>query len=169
MDAREFIQYQFGQVRRLCTAPLQELDEAHVNWAPPGTANAIGAILLHQAGVEDAIVHRLCQGQPSLWDRDGWAARVGVERVPGRDGGWREACGSLALEPVLAYRDAVWAATDAYLAALTDDELRREVRSPFGGQRPIADILALVAVHGPFHAGEVSALKGVQGGRGLPF
>jgi hypothetical protein len=169
MEAREFIQYQLARSRMLCDAALHELDEAQANWVPPGTANAIGATFLHQAGVEDALVHRLCLGQPTLWDRDGWAARVGVAQVPGRGGGWREAAGNLALGPVREYRAAVWAASDAYVAGLTDEELRRETRSPFGGQCSIAEILAIVCAHGPFHAGEIAALKGIQGAQGIPF
>lgn len=169
MDAREYLQYQVARSRMLCDATLQTLDQAQADWVPPGTANAIGVTLLHQAGVEDAIIHRLCLGGPTLWDRDAWAGRVGAAQLPGHAGGWREAAGKLALGPVLDYRAAVWAATDAYLAALTDEELRREVPSPFGGQSPIAGILAILVVHGPFHAGEIAALKGIQGEQGLPF
>jgi hypothetical protein len=52
---------------------------------------------------------------------------------------------------------------------LTDEELRREMPWPFGGTRPVADPLALIVVHTVSHAGEVSALKGVQGIAGIPF
>jgi hypothetical protein len=170
MDARDFLQRQFSEVRRLGGAPVQEITEEQVNWAPPGTANIISAILLHQAGTEDAIIQRALRGEPRIWERDGWAEKTGVAMTPGRTGGWDE-CKEQAvpLAPVLAYADAVHAATDAYLAALTDEELSREVPWPFGGTRTVADMLALAAVHAVFHAGEVSALKGVQGGQGIPF
>ena len=33
----------------------------------------------------------------------------------------------------------------------------------------MADALTLVVAHGIHHAGEVAALKGVQGAKGMPF
>jgi uncharacterized damage-inducible protein DinB len=90
--------------------------------------------------------------------------------TPGGRGGWEELKGqAVALAPIQAYAAAVQAETDAYLASLTDEELRREMPWPFGGTRTVADFLALLVVHTVFHAGEVSALKGVQGVRGIAF
>jgi hypothetical protein len=170
MEARDYLQRQFSEVRRLAGAPMQELTEECVNWEPPGTANVVSAILLHQAGTEDAIVQQALRGEPRIWDRDDWAEKTGVALVPGRRGGWQELKGqTVALAPIQAYAAAVHAATDAYLAALTDAELSREVPWPFGGTRTVADMLALLVVHTVFHAGEVSALKGVQGVQGIPF
>ncbi|MGI8856926.1 MAG: DinB family protein [Thermomicrobiales bacterium] len=170
MDAQDFLQRQFSEVRRLSGAPLQEITDDHVNWAPPGTANVISATLLHQAGIEDAVVQQRLQGKPRIWERDGWAEKTGVAMVPGSGGGWEELKGqTVALAPIQAYAAAVHAATDAYLASLTDEELRREMPWPFGGTRTVADFLALIVVHTVFHAGEVSALKGVQGVQGIAF
>jgi uncharacterized damage-inducible protein DinB len=170
MDARDYLQRQFSEVRRLAGAPVIEITDEQVNWMPPGTANAIGATLLHQAGTEDAIVQRALRGEPRIWERDGWAEKTGVAMLPGQRGGWEEMKGqTVSLAPIQAYAAAVHAATDAYLASLTDAELRREMPWPFGGTRTVADFLALVAVHTVFHAGEVSALKGVQGAQGIPF
>ncbi len=170
MDAQDFLQRQFSEVRRLAGAPMQEITEEHVNWAPPGTANVISATLLHQAGIEDAIVQQRLRGEPRIWERGGWAEKTGIAMVPGSGGGWEELKGqAVALTPIQAYAAAVHAATDAYLTSLTDAELRREMPWPFGGTRTVADFLALLVVHTVFHAGEVSALKGVQGAQGIAF
>ena len=170
MDAQGYLQRQFSEVRRLSGAPMQEITEEQVNWTPPGTANVISAILLHQAGTEDAIVQQRLRGEPRVWERDGWAERTGVAMTPGGRGGWEELKEqTVALAPIQAYATAVHAATDAYLASLTDEELRREMPWPFGGTRTVADFLALLVVHTVFHAGEIAALKGVQGAQGIPF
>ena len=170
MDARDYLQRQFSEVRRLSGAPVQEISEEQMNWAPPGTANVISAILLHQAGTEDAIVQQRLRGEQRIWERENWAEKTGIAMTPGRGGGWEELKGqAVALAPIQAYAAAVHAATDTYLAALTDEELRREMPWPFGGTRTVADFLALLAVHTVFHAGEVSVLKGVQGAQGIPF
>jgi hypothetical protein len=170
MDAREYLQRQFAVMRQVADAPLQEITEEQVNWVPPGTANVISAILVHRAGVEDGIVQQRLRGEPRVWERDGWAAKTGVETLPGQNGGWEELKGqTIALAPVQAYAAAVHAATDTYLASLTDEDLRREMPWPFGGTGTVADYLALVVVHTALHAGEISALKGVQGAKGFPF
>jgi hypothetical protein len=57
---------------------------------------------------------------------------------------------------------------DEYIATLTDEELARKVQS-IGGEQPIASVLALIVIHAAGHYGEVAALKGAQGGKGLPF
>lgn len=170
MDAREYLQRQFSEVRRLSGAPMQEITEEHLNCVPPGTANVISAILLHQAGTEDRIIQRALRGEPTLWERDGWAEKTSVATMPGRAGGWEELkTQTVALAPIRAYAAAVQEATETYLASLTDEALSREVPWPFGGTRAAADMLALLVVHTVFHAGEVSALKGVQGAAGIPF
>ena len=63
---------------------------------------------------------------------------------------------------------AVRAETDAYLAGLTPEELDRKVTT-FMGELPVGAVLALFIGHQAHHLGEVSALKGAQGVKGLPF
>ena len=144
MDAREYLQRQFSEVRRLAGAPLQEITDAHVNWVPPGTANVIGATLLHQAGIEDGIIQQRLRGEPRIWERDGWAEKTGVATLPHSRESWEALKGqAVALAPIQSYAAAVHAATETYLASLTDEELRREMPWPFGGTRTVADFLAL--------------------------
>jgi hypothetical protein len=66
------------------------------------------------------------------------------------------------ITPLLEYQQQVWAATDAYLANLAPAELERMVKFA-GGERSLADMLMLTASHTLGHAGEISALKGIQG------
>ena len=71
-------------------------------------------------------------------------------------------------QKLLDYAAAVGAATDNYIATLTTKELDRLV--PIMGQEwPVADVLALLVVHASGHLGEIAALKGIQGVKGLPF
>ena len=55
---------------------------------------------------------------------------------------------------------------DAYLATLTAAELDRKVAFA-GGERTVAEMLLLAASQSLSHAGEIAALKGVQGAKGL--
>lgn len=61
------------------------------------------------------------------------------------------------------------AATDAFLLEAPDDLLEKAMETPMGEQRAI-DMLANVGVaHAASHWGEIAALRGVQGEKGLPF
>ncbi len=169
MDVKQYIRTQFAACRRVVDAVTADLTDEMTGWMPPGNANPIGATLVHLINAEDSFVQKSFQGKPLIWDSGAWGERMGLGMLPGRGGGWDEARGKqLCVESLLAYQQAVRAETDAYLANLTPAELCREVDFA-GRQRPVGDVLALLVAHTAHHAGDISAIKGVQGAKGLPF
>ena len=94
MNAIEFIHLQFEGLRQLTSATLAGLTEEQLNWSPPGTANSIKVTLLHSVAGEDRFIQGVIMGKPTLWENQGWGARVGVENPPGGGGagGHREPC-----------------------------------------------------------------------------
>ena len=168
MDAREYIRRQFVALRRLQDGVMQGTTDEQFNWTPPGTANPIRVAFVHLVSGEDAFIGAI-GGRERLWDSGGWAAKVGISAPPGRGQGWEELkAATIPVAPVLEYAAAARAATEAYLATLTPEELDRPV-TIFGGERTVADILALLVVHTTGHLGEIAAIKGSQGVQGLPF
>jgi uncharacterized damage-inducible protein DinB len=169
MDALEIIRRQIAGARRLTDAVMQDTTEAQFNWLPPGMANSMKAALLHALASEDRYIQVLIQGKPRLWETGGWSAKIGLAVPPGRDGGWEEIkAATVTIAPVLAYAAAVRAATDAYVATLTAGELERAVQW-MDQTRQVADLLVMQANHIASHAGEMAAIKGMQGVKGLPF
>jgi len=167
MDTIEFIRQLVAAVRRQTDESMKELTVEQFNWTPPGTANPISAIFVHLLNSEDAFVQTQMQGKPKIWDEGGWAEKTGVKVPPGYSGGWEEVKHmTLALEPILAYQQAVRAATDAYLNKLTPGELDRVVKTA-RGDRSLATIFTLVVNHALIHSGEIGALKGIQAGKAL--
>jgi hypothetical protein len=67
------------------------------------------------------------------------------------------------------FAKAVYANTDAYLATLSDADLERKIQGPAGETTLGWFLTTILATHFPGHAGEIAALKGVQGMKGLPF
>ena len=66
----------------------------------------------------------------------------------------------------------VYAATDAYLATLSDADLDRDLDlSAVGfGQQKLGWMLNLLLInHVGTETGEISVLKGIQGAKGYPF
>ena len=170
MEIREYVLQQIAGARRLFDAAMQDTTDDQLNWTPPAdTVNPISVTALHVLGSEDVFIQQILLGQPRLWESEGWANKIGVAEPPGRGGGWAEVRNAtISVEAVLAYQAALRAATDAYLAALTAEELDRPV-NVMGGQRPVATVLTLLAHHACSHAGEIATVKGMQGIKGLPF
>lgn len=168
MDAKEYLIRQFRWLRRQSDSVLLDTTDEHFNWTPPGTVSSISAIFVHMLAVEDAYIQEAILGQPRLWDAQGWEDRIG-SRAPWRGENWDDIRGKqLTLEDAAQFQMVVRAATDAYLESLTPEELDRRVNF-LDKERRVADVLAMLVVHNLGHAGEIAALKGIQGVAGLSF
>ena len=168
METIVYIQKQFASVKRQFDGVMQETTEEQINWTPPGTANAIGITLVHLAGTLDNAFQCILQGQPLLWDSGQWGEKLGLSGLPGRVHGWDEIKSKhLALGAVMEYVKTVFAGVDASLAGLTAADLERLVTF-YGNERPVADLLVMQFAHALIHTGEIAALKGMQGVKGLP-
>jgi hypothetical protein len=155
----------------LIDATMGSVTDTQFNWTPPGTVNPIQTALLHMVGGEDFFVQQILQGRPLLWQTQGWGEKIGVAEPPRPGGDWTATkTKPLPLGEILAYQASVRAATDAYLAKLSPDVLDKPATFP-GYPRPVTmgDVLTILGGHIAFHAGEISAVKGVQGEKGLPF
>lgn len=147
---------------------MMDVTDEQFNWTPPGTVSSIRAIFLHMLTIEDGYVQHTLLNQPRIWEVQGWQARLG-SRAPWRGESWDDLEEvTLTLEQVAEFQLVVREATNAYVARLTDEDLDRRVEFE-GRERRIADVLSMLVVHNLSHAGEIAALKGVQGAAGLSF
>ena len=136
---------------------------------PPGMAHPFGELVAHVLQAEDMIISGMLQGQPSVWERDGWEGKLGIPNVAMHTQEMaRGFKGDVhALQP---YKEAVFASTQAYLDSLTDADLDREVEGGGGGPMTVVDAITNALVGNNLaHTGEISALKGVQGAKGYAF
>jgi hypothetical protein len=169
MDAAEFVRQQVAESRSLSDAAMSDLTDEQFNWLPPGTMNPIKAIYLHMASAEDSFVQKHLRGKTMVWTGGEWAAKLGFAQPPGRGQGWEPfRSAHLAVGPARAYAEEVCQATNDYLVRLTAEELDRPV-SFYGRDWTVARVLALLVTHTACHAGEIAAVKGIQGVKGLPF
>ena len=169
MNVIEYIQREMASVRRSVDRTMKDVTDELFNWAPPGSANTISATFTHLMSVEDNFIQKILQGKPSVWESGSWTEKTGVQKPPsiGEDwSGFKHR--QIAIQPLLDYEAAVWAATDAYLTKLTEEELDRKVKFA-GGERTVADMLLLSSSQSHSHMGEIAVLKGIQGVKGMPF
>jgi hypothetical protein len=169
MNVIEYIQFEVAGTRRAIERTMKDMTPELFNWAPPGTANTISATFTHLMNVEDNFIQMNIQGKPSVWESGGWSKKTGIQKPPsiGEDwSGFKQQ--QITIQPLLDYKAAVWAATDTYLATLTIEELDRKVKFA-GGERTVAEMLILSSSQSHGHTGEIAALKGIQGAKGLPI
>lgn len=144
---------------------LAGVDDALANDVPPGgKVNTIGAMYGHVVTGEDYFVNVLLKGgaplmmsvnpgmsePPPMGKWDEWGHRVKTNIAAQR-----------------AYAQKVYAASDAYLATLTDEDLAEETQTPVGAM-PLGAFIGLWILNAHSHAGEISTLKGLKGLQGYP-
>ncbi len=138
-----------------------------VNKTQPGQANTIGAIYAHAVMSLDMFYNLALQEGTQVFVTSGYAERLGVSDP--NPNNWESRTAIIWDISILhSYARAVYDSIHAYLARLTEEELGRTF-ALFDQDTTVADTIALATWHTALHAGEISALKGVNEVKGLPF
>ncbi|MGB8645848.1 MAG: DinB family protein [Anaerolineae bacterium] len=168
MKTVDLLREQIKQSHEWFAQTAADVTPEQAHWIPPGIANPLGAIYAHAIAAEDVIVNAVLKGGQPLY-ATAFAGRSGISEPQLRaEFEWARRV-KVDLPALREYTQAVWAATDAYIASLTDADLDRIVETTLG-KLPVSWILSnLVLAHVHNMMGEVSVLKGVQGAKGYPF
>jgi hypothetical protein len=160
----------FAMAHEYCEGTLEGCGDKVLRWTPtPGPAPVIGQYA-HIVASEDWLINVKARGSAPLMATT-YAGRSGF-RTPPPPVRWDEWVKSETIDvaALRRYGRAVYAATDEYLANLSDDALERIVdMSDLGmGKIPLTAVLFLALANVCVHTGEISALKGLQGLVGYP-
>jgi hypothetical protein len=174
------LRQQIQGAHQLLEGTVQGVTAEMAHWTPGGSANPVDANFAHVVLGEDALINGMLKGGAPLF-ATAWAGKTGVnEMPPGPDpkhpgfpnwSGWARGV-RIDLSALHTYAQAVFAATDQYLASLNDADLQGKVDLSALG---LGEISALDAMSGGVlgncytHTGEISCLKGLQGAPGYPF
>jgi len=168
MTIINLLRREFALMRHHIRGILQGLTKDELLWRPPGTANSIGTTILHVLTGEDRLIQSVLQGKPTLWQASRWDEQIGVISLPVRGHDWTGAdLTSLQAPALFAYARVVEHATATYLQLLKDTNLEEQVQA-YGQEQARAEALFSIIIHNTSHAGEIAALKGLQGTRGRP-
>jgi hypothetical protein len=180
MDIIPALREQLASSHWLLEQCIEGMTPEQLQWTPPGTANSVADNYLHVVLNEDDIVQGLLQQKPPL-SISTWAGMTGLSVLPGKHGAgvhrsaeWSQWIRSVRINwPAFRqYAQAVYAASDTYLAACTAGELDRQLDLAafgLGTQSLNWALYNLVIGHAISHAGEIAAIKGIQGLKGHPF
>ena len=174
MDAVSLLRQQLQDAHGLLDETIKDVTAEQAHWTPPGIANPLGASYAHLVLSEDFLINGMLKGSAPL-AASAWAGKVGLSEPPPPPTEPWDKWGRqvrVDLRALHEYAQAVYKASDEYLASLNGDALNRPLDlSAFGvGEQTVAWLLTNAVVgHVNGHCGEVACLKGLQGAKGYPF
>lgn len=169
MRTQDLLRAQYEQAHGILEQVIDDCSPEALAQVAGGTVGSISAIYAHLVYDEDGMIARPA-GQDTVWESGDWAAKTGLDMPgPSQTQEWAQSGPQYDLAAFREYAQAVYAATDDYLANVSDDGLDAKIEAG-RGEVPAGTWVGTTSLwHVVSHQGEISALKGVQGLKGLPF
>lgn len=172
MDFKAYVESQLQFTHGTMEQVVADLGDLLNTKMPGGTINSPAAIYAHAVIAEDFIVNGMVMGGAPLYISGNWAAKTGVPTPAGPQATneWAASI-DMKLAPFREYAATVYAQTSKVVAEMSDAKADELIDTPFGGaKQPRLQFMANLGVtHAWGHMGEIAALKGVKGMKGLPF
>ena len=164
MDDLKLLQELAARSDRTLRQVFGQVTPEQATWRLAGSlANSIGATFMHIYDSEDELVQGF-RGVESVFKRESWQERLGYDH-----GSVWTFAGPHDLSLLQEYADAVAAATSSYLAQATPESLAEVIETARGPQPRAMRLAGYIVTHKSSHTGEIAALLGCQGAKGLPF
>jgi hypothetical protein len=164
MDAVTYAQQHLKRTFGLFNQIADGMTAEQYTWKPAGTANAIAKTHVHAMTSVDLFINATLASAEMRWKT--FAAEQRLPANPMEIWGFS---GDISLDAMKEYSRGVQDAALEYIATLTDGDLDREVDTAFFGKQTAAFMIGLTAIHVMGHGGDIAAVKGLQGLKGLPF
>ncbi len=178
MHATELLREQLKEVHQYVEEIMANVTPEQVHWHPAGTVvNTLGGNYAHIILTEDLVINALLKGGTPFFAST-WAGKTGMSSLPPLPTpeisglpSWQEWSTQvhIDLNALRSYAQAAYAASDEYLATLSDEQLSQTVDLSWVGlgTPTIQWILSDVLVgHAFSHGGEIACLKGLRGSQG---
>jgi uncharacterized damage-inducible protein DinB len=165
MEGAALIADGLGRVNAILHRSLEGAPADMLCRMPAPHANSMAWLAWHLTRIQDDHLSNLA-GQPQLWTSEGWHARFGMEANDEELGQGHsfEQVAAFQVESadvLLAYQDATFERSKAYLATLKPADLDREINEPQYTPLPTVGVrLVSVVADNTQHAGQVAYLRG---------
>ena len=144
---------------------LDGLSPEERRFQPTPESHHIDFTVWHMARVEDGLINRRIRHGEQIWERDGWAERLGL---PERDSGFGFSAEQVAILPefsldeLMEYYQSVRREALEFIESLSADDLDKELYA--GWEYTVGGTLSHLVVEEAQHVGQVAYLRGMQRG-----
>jgi uncharacterized damage-inducible protein DinB len=164
MTSAELLADAFERIRQVVHRVTDGLSREELGIRLDREANSIGWLIWHLTRIQDDHIAGVA-GTDQVWTSGGWVDRfeLPLERMDHGFGHTSEQVGSVVVdaEPLVAYYDAVHAATLAYVAGLTDADLDRVVDERWDPPVTLGVRLVSIVNDDVTHTGQASFIRGM--------
>ena len=171
MQVIDFIRSSLRQMHNTYDDAIADLTPQQLHWRANDNGHPIAFVLWHYVRTEDNIIQFVLQRKPTVWLDGAWNEKFGLDRVSQGTGMSLADAQGLRIpskEDWQQYMQAVWNATDSYLAAADDDLLQQKTTVKPLGEMPIQSAIGnMCLTHGFTHVGEIAHVRGLLGLRGM--
>jgi len=171
MEWQELIADGYGRVLEELEVALNGVTQDDLDQQPRPDCNSMGWLAWHLTRVQDDHIADL-MGEEQLWLKDGWSAKFNRAPDP-RDIGWGHTSEEVSsfrspdVATLLGYYRAVLERTKRYIAALTPNDLDRELNEPWFQPLPTVGVrLVSILSDDLQHAGQIAYVRGLLKGKG---
>ena len=176
MDVIDFFRREQRRLHQGLQEAVSDLTPEEWNYLGEGTGNNIAFLMWHSVRTEDNILRFILQGRQPIWNEENWHDRLGLPpRVQGTGMAAEEArqFQIADIQLFMQYIEEVWREFEEYLANVQDGGKalsEREVTvKPLGKMSAIQAIGQVCITHLFIHLGEIAAIEGALGKKGLPI
>jgi hypothetical protein len=171
MSTIEFIHGSLKQMHASYDEAIADLTPEQLHWRATESGLPIAFILWHYVRTEDNIIQFVLQRKPTVWLAGGWNEKFALHGTAQGTGMSLEDAQNLRIDSLdewRKYQSAVWAATDAYLAAGDDAMLMERTTVKPLGEMPVQSAIGMMCLtHGYTHLGEIQHVRGLLGLKGM--
>ncbi|MGW4533326.1 mycothiol transferase [Nocardia sp. NPDC004340] len=165
MTSADLLVDAFGRIKENVHGAVADLTQAELGIQPDGDANSIAWLIWHLTRVQDDHIADVA-ATDQLWTAGGWSTRFALPFDDTATGYAQNPTDVAALADVpadllLAYYDAVHAATIAYVSTLTDADLPRIVDTRWDPPVTLGVRLISVVDDDIQHAGQAAYVRGM--------
>jgi hypothetical protein len=171
MKAKDMMRDSIRSSARLLKDMTAGMTSEELHWNPPGTAHSVAATYAHAVLATDWQIHSLFEAETPRFASD-WAGKTGVSAPqPDQTLEWAQTV-RLDMPVFQKYAETIFDETLAYCDNLSDEDLERPIDLSVmaAGEQSLGWCISVVVLgHLNQLAGEMAAVKGVQGLKGYPF
>ena len=164
MNATEYARTQIRQGLNFLDLCVYGMTDEQYNWKPSGTCHPASKLHAHILYYLDFSINLVLGANASSWGR--FAKKEGLGENVAEI--W-SADSAIALSPMQEYARGLQESVEVYFGSVSEADLDTEIDTRFLGTQSVGWMLAFITYHTLIHTGEIAAVKGMQGLKGLPI